>query len=837
MVRFVTMCMMMLFLCPPDFFSQWRPLSTIEGHSLKSVYFAGDNHGWIAGSSGSIYKFDPHLFNWINIPTGTSAHLNSIAFFDTLNGFAVGTSGTILFSSDGGNTWNPGSAGTSEDLNEIFILDENKAWIAGNNGTLLRTINRGLNWFPVSIPTTANLTSVHFTDAFKGFVGTDMSTLFKTTDAGVNWTQFTFPSDYIIKAIHFPDSLNGFIGGGKNDFQTGVSFSRKTTDGGNSWLEGPYTPGGIHSIYYKDAENGIITGGDNSWNRFIRVTKNSVGRTEIYHNEDYDIYSCFITPSGKGWAVGSGGAVFYAESFTEDWAQILTQGTDTPMSLSVSKDNHFFLASRRFNFREPGDIFQKGFYENRLWKDVSEYQDNTGGGDVSTHFIMIDSLYGYNLLNGMGVHRTTDGAASWDYITSLDEEGGIFFLNRSLGWSWGYGIYKTTNNGFTWNQLYSANFLISDLIFTNGSIGYACGSDDSLQGKVIKSTDGGNSWFTLPVPLTSHLTSVSFTSPDTGIVVGWESTLLKTYDGGATWIASSSERNIEKSIRYSIKPIPLKKDRRSKISRDPASGLFKEVEVTTTGNYLDIDFKDRAAFVASDSGYVLMSTDYGNTWTSSVIGSPVYEVKFDGSQYAAARGDDNVYLFKFQVRIPAELIKFSAEYIAGSVHLEWLTASEINNSGFQVEKNSDGTWTSIAFVKGMGTTTELSRYSYIDNEPGTGTLIKYRLKQVDYSGTFKYSDEVNVVTGSIDYVLLQNYPNPFNPETKIIYQIPLKEEVQVYISDVLGKIVAVLDNSEKAAGIYEINFNSEDYNLSSGVYFYTVKAGSFTSTKKMMLLK
>ncbi|HZW38488.1 MAG TPA: T9SS type A sorting domain-containing protein [Ignavibacteriaceae bacterium] len=85
------------------------------------------------------------------------------------------------------------------------------------------------------------------------------------------------------------------------------------------------------------------------------------------------------------------------------------------------------------------------------------------------------------------------------------------------------------------------------------------------------------------------------------------------------------------------------------------------------------------------------------------------------------------------------------------------------------------------------------------------------------------------------YSLTQNYPNPFNPSTTIKYSIPRAEKVRVTVYNILGKQVADLVNEYKEAGSYQINFNAD--NLSSGTYFYKIQAGSFTETKKMLLLK
>jgi len=85
------------------------------------------------------------------------------------------------------------------------------------------------------------------------------------------------------------------------------------------------------------------------------------------------------------------------------------------------------------------------------------------------------------------------------------------------------------------------------------------------------------------------------------------------------------------------------------------------------------------------------------------------------------------------------------------------------------------------------------------------------------------------------YKLYQNYPNPFNPTTAISFQLPAYSHVKLKVFDLLGREVATLVNEEKAPGNYEVIFNAQ--NLSSGIYFYRMEAGSFSQTKKLLFLK
>ncbi len=186
--------------------------------------------------------------------------------------------------------------------------------------------------------------------------------------------------------------------------------------------------------------------------------------------------------------------------------------------------------------------------------------------------------------------------------------------------------------------------------------------------------------------------------------------------------------------------------------------------------------------------------------------------------------------------VPVELVSFTASAQPGSVLLRWSTATEVNNKGFQVErKSSTEDWSRIAFVDGNGTTTNPHIYSYADNSAKSGSY-SYRLKQIDFDGSYKYSNVAEVsFAGAIKFELAQNYPNPFNPSTTISFSIPEASNVSLKIFNTLGQEVKTLVNGFKEAGSYKINFDAK--NLTSGLYFYRIDAGTFSQVKKMMLLK
>ncbi|MFA6978956.1 MAG: T9SS type A sorting domain-containing protein [Ignavibacteriaceae bacterium] len=186
--------------------------------------------------------------------------------------------------------------------------------------------------------------------------------------------------------------------------------------------------------------------------------------------------------------------------------------------------------------------------------------------------------------------------------------------------------------------------------------------------------------------------------------------------------------------------------------------------------------------------------------------------------------------------VPVELTSFSASTTQSGVELKWSTATETNNKGFEVQRSSDNkTFNLISFVNGKGTTTSIQHYNYVDASVLSGKYF-YRLRQIDFDGTSKFSNVVEA--GEIapsTFELSQNFPNPFNPVTNIKFSVASVQLVTLKVFNILGKEVAVLVNEKKEPGNYSVNF-SATY-LASGTYFYRLQAGAFVQTKKMVILK
>ncbi len=194
---------------------------------------------------------------------------------------------------------------------------------------------------------------------------------------------------------------------------------------------------------------------------------------------------------------------------------------------------------------------------------------------------------------------------------------------------------------------------------------------------------------------------------------------------------------------------------------------------------------------------------------------------------------------------PVELSSFTVNVKGNKVELNWATATEVNNYGFEILRSVAGVqhseWETIGFVEGHGSSNSPKYYSYVDNPIDKGRY-SYTLKQIDLDGEFKYSDVVSVDLGSFTkFALKQNYPNPFskgsggNPTTEISFDVPKESNVKLSVYNSLGQKVADLVNEKLSSGTHRVKFDGS--NLTSGIYFYKMESGGFTDIKKMILMK
>jgi len=275
---------------------------------------------------------------------------------------------------------------------------------------------------------------------------------------------------------------------------------------------------------------------------------------------------------------------------------------------------------------------------------------------------------------------------------------------------------------------------------------------------------------------------------------------------------------------------------------DPGTGFTKRINATlSNGATLN-------SITYTDPTHVTLdiNTSVANVPSSPNADVPIYVtiINPDG-QFSTSSSP----IITVQGALPVQLASFNSAVSGRNVILKWITSSEQNNSGFEIQKSFAGNngskqdpqgYYKIGFVSGKGTTNVSTNYEFTDSKLNSGKY-KYRLKQIDVNGNFQYFELNGDVEISLPgkFNMSQNYPNPFNPNTKIDFDLPYDCKVNILLYDINGREVKTLVNETKTAGYHSVQFNASD--LSSGIYFYRIitksASNDFVMTKKMMLLK
>jgi len=778
----------------------------------------------IIGSDGFITKTTDAGVQWLKQNSGSTAYLKSV-FFVSLNiGWVAGEGGLILKTTDSGASWFKQNSGTSEILNDINFSDVNIGWVVGYNGIILKTTNGGGDWTQLTIPDIDRLMSVDFVNSLIGFAAGSRGeygppVLLKTTDGGLEWvdrsTSFISKNEinYLL-CVEFINEDVGWVGSGMDQ------FIFKTTDGGDSWygcglissnqkiVESlPIEPGGVRDIYFKDENIGFAVGGERTYHRKIYATSDGGLNWYIKYEaqEEYDLISVYGTKAGKGWAIGSNGTIFITDNNGQSWAQqlsggVLPSGKDNIKSIYFIDDQIGWIAGDRDNFigGSGSALILKTTNGGKIWE--SKYYLYSNENYISCIYFKNDSIGWSNSVSNeldAGL-KSTDGGETWE-LTNLFFNS-MIFIDENTGWTAGNSIMKTTDGGETWLEKSSIGG--SSVYFADEFTGWVAGSN----GNILKTIDGGETWVCKTSGTTRDLTSIKFYQSNIGFCVGKEGTILSSTNGGETWISKNWN----------------------------SSENLNSISITNS----------TTSWIAGDNGTVLHSSDLGNTWAinNQLTTNSLESIFFIDENTGWVSGlSGTMFKYKKEIAIPVEMISFSAVIQNKQVKLNWTTATELNNSGFDVERkicsgqSLTGNFERIGFVKGAGTISESKNYSFTDKNLINSKYV-YRLKQIDLDGTINYSNEIEVnLVPPIDYLLAQNYPNPFNPITKIRYQLPQESKVVIKVYDVLGAEVMELLSEQKEAGVYEVEFNAEG--LSSGTYIYKISADNFVQTKKMILLK
>jgi photosystem II stability/assembly factor-like uncharacterized protein len=780
---------------------------------LSTILINGQNFEW----------------EWQN-PLPTGADHNDAIVLSTTKFMLFGNGGSVLLSTDAGDSWSLSNIDPAgRDIYSATFIDQNIGYVAGTGGLIYKTTDGGETWTGQSSGTTNVLWDVHFVNAQTGLIAGAAGIILQTTNGGDTWTSSFLGSTTLYK-LHFINSNLGYMGSASAT--TGRLF--RTTDGGTTWNDisanVPGLGGTVRGIHFVDENTGWIS---NSTGRIYKTTDGGNAWSEIYYiGASVTIYEIKFIDANNGFALTTAGRVLKTTNGGTNWDLIQTEATKNLFGLGILGLHSYRGTTPILIGGDVGTIIKSTdsgitweightAASQELLHRASFPSENVGyvvGGSITTGNQFGDVL------------KTTDGGATW---TKLPLDPGyrtysVFFLNENSGYvgeRGATGLYKTTDGGQNWTQLNTntggTTSIIYDIKFLDENFGLVL----YASGQVARTTDGGTSWTTVSANWGAAAGyGIYIVNSSVIYLCGSGGRVSKSVNGGESFFQPTA--NLNSSILWGMHFF----DENNGFIAGTSGRLFKttngssftEIQLPVTSQFYPLYFiNNNIGWIGGAGGNVLYTEDGGDTWVQSnlSVGSSqtIRDMGFAGNRLWLVGSDGLIIAGYTDPAIPVELASFSASVDNGKVVLNWITASELNNRGFEVQKSTDNEeWEKLGFISGFGTTTETQSYSFIDETPVIGKNY-YRLKQIDFDGSFEYSYIVEVdLNVPLRFTLEQNYPNPFNPATTINYELTQKGVVALKVYDILGNLVTTLINEEKPAGRHLINFDASGF--ASGVY-------------------
>jgi photosystem II stability/assembly factor-like uncharacterized protein len=656
----------------------------------------------------------------------------------------------------------------------------------------------------------------------------------RTTDGGETWSEVSRTFPLFINDIHFvTDSLGWIVGGNNNQFS---GFALRTTDRGLTWTSQlTDISNRFFSVFFLDPARGWVCGDSGK----ILATTNAGDdwQTQYRGRRTMGLGDIFVFPNGIGWCGGSG--VFKTTNFGLQWDSISN------------------IVLNQFSFLNDSSgwaVTTLGTFAGFNWKTTNGGRNWAEGlrlGDVyPTDVAMLSDTLVISTMWDSRVDPPLDYyPISMRNLTTM-----LPPIETRAGILWGIGFARTGH-------------------------GFAVGSDE-----IVSSSDSGRTWINRMGPQYTSLLSLDMVDDSVGWVVGEKELIMKTTDGGRSWKTQTPAIAGE---LYAL----------SAIDRDHAFAGGAVFMSTTNGGttwarttipsaYLMItglSFLDtRQGWAATESNNVLHTTDGGSSWTQQQVPSTsarLYGIDFvdssygwcvgtSGIIYATTNGGDiwTIQYNGFDLFRSIDFVDRGYGWAAGSDFIlrttnggaDWDTSDVSINAGYRAVHfvNRDTGWAvgeGWEFWQGRIVATTNGGDTWIVQRPGgsPGDRGLYSIDAVTSHLVWISGDlgEILHTTngGGITSVaavhteiptrfeLEQNYPNPFNPSTTISYSIPQRTYVVLKVHDVLGKKVATLVDEFVEAGYHQVPFHTS--NLASGVYFYRLATGSYSNTKKMLILR
>ncbi|MGE5401239.1 MAG: YCF48-related protein [Ignavibacteriales bacterium] len=707
-----------------------------------------------------------------------------------------------------------------QNINDIFFVSEDEGWIACDSGAVYHTINGGTDWIRQNTNTSKTLKKICFINRNYGWIGTIPGSILITTNSGETWTESSFAklvpniAFTYFDAVCFTNASTGFIVAGKDK----AVYLFKTTDGGLNWVKKDSLVSTLaqrwYDIAFYDQNKGVLMG-DKKDN--IRYT----------------------TDGGEKWNSTSINDNFFGMIKSVKWLS----ATDV---IAIGEGSEFNgLPTPVYKSTNGGAAWVK--------------QNTTGIYDRAKESFFKDAqngiAVGSNGFSKMFYMKTSDGGATWTSVmgkfpVGLQAVTGVGDRIYAIGTD--NHIFRSSDFGSTWTMLQMKNQSPVYCIEFKGNKGFIINKASDV---LINQDGKGNSWSYLSSSGVWEAYAASFFDANTGIVMKDNKHIVKTTDGGKSWITVMEPVQYNNKNRVGGLSFPDQNTGYAWMSLNDY-GEYHIYKTTDGGNkwneaanftgpgYISGNmgfFDANTGVIAGPKGWIGRTANGGTTWDS---------VTFKNVPPNIAKKDfEDLCIVN---NTTAWAVCEKAIYVTSDKGLTW-------NYVDHAIKNTDSTFYTVSFYGGNtgyiscfdGTiikTTDAGKswsvdetfkgihhfYSSAFNESGkiffgtsNGLIITTAGNEVSVN------DKPSSVPGG--YLLAQNYPNPFNPSTSINFSLPADSRVRIVILDVLGRELETAADGFFKAGTHSISINLS--NFSSGVYYYQLNAGSFSGVKKMMLLK
>ncbi len=844
----------MVILCTSDAGNNWQlQENSIQGF-LLSVFAVDSQTVYSVGNSGgkiAMVKTTNGGQTWTQVVLPVIQGILDDVFFTSLNdGWAVGTSSiddsVILIHTTDGTTWTQVNLSfTASWLAALYFSDNLHGWIAGAEADslpplLLKTIDGGNNWVKVNVPVTQGMfIDVCFTNNNFGMaVGSanDSGLICKTEDGGETWKIISISPTELL--ANEKQSLN------KNNSTTGEGHVKLNSLYLDEYLGfvslNNFTDESMSGLLYQTTDYGetwrpTLEELVDEWINKMEITDKSVyaalSKTVEVGEETKSITKIAkadkpetLPPPVRAWVDEN--SVLHIVLWADANVIVGCQNGKVMVNLEPVGDPPVEAKDIKGIDIKGGDFDNLISVNGVLREEFTNLQDykiaiNAGAGKdgvIGSEFS--DLLNGEdgddNILGGTGGDDIVNGGKGEDYIRCLR---GDQILNGGEG----NDKIEAGDGNSTLNGGPGKDFL--DGYGTNGNKTFLGGDgDDMLWGGKGKNTFVGGK---------GNDDVWGDVLDDKYFVVPGSIDSLFDESGNDSLDFSGAEYGIEIDL-----------DLLSIVQIVDINGN----EIVLNGqfeNFVGSQFND----VVTVKPLLVPRLIVGGTGTDTLIFDALGADATDSGTQITIAGCEPVTYSGFETiivtgEIPVELTAFTASAEEKYITLKWITASEKNNYGFEVERASTPlgmTWEKIGFVEGKGTTTEANKYSFNYNSPLQNGVYKFRLKQLDLNGSFTYSTEVEVEFSVKTFSLEHNYPNPFNPTTTIEFSLPVRSKIRLEIYNMLGEKLVTLFDEVKDAGIQEVQWDANAF--SSGIYFYRIHARpvesdkEYSAVKKMIIVK